>query len=197
KKATDINANNVWYWKLLAELYKRKGNMDELVAVFNQMIRLSPDESAYYFDRSNAFFLAGRQDEAVRGYEEIEKKFGPSDALRQAMQRVILGKTGSSLDRSLDNAMKDTGDVKSYLNLSGILLDKGRTADALEMLKKAKVLEPDNFEIDLAMADVYQEQRDFFKASQALKAAFKSRSMATQEKIKILIMLLPQLKNPG
>jgi tetratricopeptide (TPR) repeat protein len=197
KRAVAINTNNIWYWKLLAELYKRKGNMDELASVFNHMIRLAPKETSYYFDRSNAFFLSGRMDEAMRAYEEIEKKFGSSDALKQAKQRIALGKGDSSSEQALDNVMKDTGDVKSYLNLSGILLDKGRTADALEILKRAKALEPDNFEVDLAMADVYQEQMDFAEASQALKTAFKNLSMPTQEKIKILIMLLPELKNPG
>lgn len=197
KKAIAINGNNVWYWKLLAELYKRKGNMHELVTVFNQMIRLSPNESSYYFDRSNAFFLAGRSEEARRSYEEIEKKFGPSDALKEAMRRIALSGSGANLEKALDDVMRDTGDVKSYLNLSGILLDKGRTADALEILKRAKLQEPDNFEVDLAMADVYQEQKDFMNASQALKEAFKSRSMAMQEKIKILVMLLPEMKSPA
>ncbi len=49
KKATAIDAGNIWYWKLMGELYKRNGNMDALVAVFNQLIRLSPDNDAYYF----------------------------------------------------------------------------------------------------------------------------------------------------
>lgn len=197
KKAVGINPDNIWYWKLVAELYKRKGNMNDLVGVFNQMIRLSPRESSYYFDRSNAFYLSGRMEEAMQGYEEIEKKFGPSDALKQARQRITLGKADSQSERELDLVLKDSGDVKSYLNLSGILLDKGRTADALELLKRAKLMEPDNFEIDLAMADVYQELKDFGHASQALKNAFKSPSMAAQEKVKILIMLLPELKSPA
>lgn len=88
KKATEINADNIWYWKLFAELYKRKGNMDALVGVFNQMIRLSPDEESFYFDRSNAYLLAGKTEEAMKGYDELEKKFGASASLTQARERV-------------------------------------------------------------------------------------------------------------
>lgn len=197
RKAVAINRGNVWYWKLMAELYKRKGNMDELAVVFSELIRLLPEESANYFDRANAYFLSGRMEDAMQGYVEIEKKFGSSEALRQAKQRIEVGKTGVNSEKALNEALKDTGDVKSYLNLSGILLDKGRPEDALGLLARAKRLEPDNFEVDLAMADVYQEKRDFARASQALKAAFKSPVMPMQEKVKILIMLLPETRSPG
>ncbi|HKG05919.1 MAG TPA: tetratricopeptide repeat protein [Pedobacter sp.] len=88
KKATVLDTDNLWYWRMLAELYKRKGDMDALVRVFNQMIRLAPDDESFYFDRSNAFLLAGRTAEALKGYDEIERKFGVSDALVQARERV-------------------------------------------------------------------------------------------------------------
>jgi tetratricopeptide (TPR) repeat protein len=198
RRALALNRNNVWYWKLSAELCKRKGNMTELVDVFNQLIRLSPDEDAYYFDRSNAFYLSGKTEEALKGYKEIEKKFGPSDALTQAMQRITLSKGDAKSEEALSNVLKEEGgDVKSYLSLSGILLDKGRVAEAMEKLKKAKQLDPDNFEVDLAMADVYQEQKDQTGATEALKNAFKNPQMPLQEKVKILMMLWPDLNNPN
>ena len=91
KEATRIDASNVWYWKLLGELYKRNGDMEALVVVFNQLIRLSPDNDAYYFDRSNAFLLAGKEAEALRSYEELERKFGSSEELSAARARMGKG----------------------------------------------------------------------------------------------------------
>lgn len=92
KKATAADGNNVWYWMLLAELHKRKGDMEALVGVLNQLIRLSPDTEAYYYDRSNAWLLAGNTEAALRGYDELEKKFGNSEALNHARKRVITEK---------------------------------------------------------------------------------------------------------
>jgi tetratricopeptide (TPR) repeat protein len=88
RKAVAIDANNLWYWRLLSELYKRKGDMDALVKVFNQMIRLSPDDDSFYFDRANAYLLAGNTEEAVKAYDALEKKFGSSDALTKARMRA-------------------------------------------------------------------------------------------------------------
>lgn len=92
KKAVALDRNNVWYWMLLAELHKRKGDMEALVGVLNQLIRLSPDTEAYYYDRSNAWLLAGNTEAAMKGYEELEKKFGNSGALSHARRRVTMEK---------------------------------------------------------------------------------------------------------
>lgn len=99
KKATSIDAENTWYWMMMAEVYKRKGDMDGMIVALNQLIRLSPDKSDYYFDRSNAYLLAGKTAEAMRGYDELEKKFGASDELARARRRVTSGEQLNAPDK--------------------------------------------------------------------------------------------------
>ena len=91
KKATALEADNTWYWMMMAELYKRKGDMDAMTGALNQLIRLSPERAEYYFDRSNAYLLAGKTADAMRGYDELEKKFGTSEELARARRRVTSG----------------------------------------------------------------------------------------------------------
>lgn len=190
KKATELDAENLWYWKLLAELYKRKGEMEPLVVVFNQLIRLDPDNDSYYFDRSNAYLLSGKTEEAIKGYEELERKFGPSAGLTQARQRINMEKKGG-LNKEEVNKMlaEDATDVKQLLYTSGVLMDKGQHEAALAMLKKAKSAEADNFEIDLAIADVYKALNNSVEAHAALKNAFGYTEMPIDEKIKIVMLL--------
>jgi tetratricopeptide (TPR) repeat protein len=104
KKATVLETNNTWYWMMMAELYKRKGNMDAMTAALNQLIRLSPDKAEYYFDRSNAYLLAGKTADAMRGYDELEKRFGSSDELARARRRVT---SGAQLNVSREKANGD------------------------------------------------------------------------------------------
>ncbi|WP_084498162.1 lipopolysaccharide assembly protein LapB [Pedobacter sp. V48] len=191
KKATFLNPNNIWYWKLLAELYKRKGDMDNLVGVFDKLIALSPDEDSYYFDKSNALLLAGKEEAALKGYDVLEKKFGPSDALTEARQRVSMGR-GDGLDKKEVEKIlaENVSDVKSLLYTSGVLVQKKQNAEALAVLKKAKELEPDNFEVDLAMADVYSALKNNTEAHISLKKAFGNVMMPVDQKVKIVVMLL-------
>jgi tetratricopeptide (TPR) repeat protein len=169
KKATELERNNVWYWKFLVEMYKRKGDMNALITVFNELIRLDPNNDSYYYDRSNAWLLADKPEEAAKGYDELEKKFGPSQELTTARQRM----TGRS-------------------DSEGKKLSKG---DALEELKKAKASEPDNFEVDLALADAYKAQKNSVEANAALQKAFVNAAMPTEQKIKIIMMLFTGTKN--
>lgn len=88
KKAAAIDPNNPWYWKLLSELYKSNGNMAALIPVFDQLIRLSPTQQSYYFDRASANYAAGKTENALAGYQLIEEKFGSSPALTRARDRT-------------------------------------------------------------------------------------------------------------
>ncbi|MEJ2883428.1 tetratricopeptide repeat protein [Pedobacter sp. GR22-6] len=145
KKATSIDANNVWYWKLMGELYKRSGNMDALIGVFNQLIRLSPDNDAYYFDRSNAWLLSGKEELAMKGYAELEQKFGPSEELNQARARVEQGRSGAKpakKEAAVSNATEaqkpalDPNDPKVMAGMAEELYKKGELNAALEQYRK-------------------------------------------------------------
>lgn len=142
RKATSIDADNVWYWKLMAELYKRNGNMDALVGVFNQLIRLSPDNEAYYFDRSNAWLLGGKEDLALKGYAELEQKFGPSTELSQARERIAQGRAGTNVERKRNDRdaplqeAKDATDPKVMAAAAEQLYKKGDLNGALAQYQK-------------------------------------------------------------
>jgi len=101
KKAVTIDQNNPWYWKLLSELYKSTGNMTDLVPVFNQLIRLSPDQQNYYFDRASANYALGKIENAKAGYEEVEKRFGNSPALVRARERIAAQQQQSAVSTDI------------------------------------------------------------------------------------------------
>ena len=190
KNAISINAQNTWYYKLQSEIYKRNGNMEALVLVFNKLIQLSPDNEDLYFDRANALFLSGKTDDALKAYDLIEQKFGNSMELTNAVQRIKM-QSGEVEKMMSDNP----SDIKNQLYLCGVLLEKGKKEEALALLQKVKVLEPDNYEIDLAIADVYQSQRKNELAIVPLKVAFANPTMPVDRKIKIVSLMLPRFNN--
>jgi tetratricopeptide (TPR) repeat protein len=197
KKAISLNATNIWYVKLHAEIYKRNGNMDALVLVFDQLIRMSPEEVGFYFDKANALSISGKTEDAQKVYEGIEQKFGTSKELAAAKQRLLVNKDGGANNiAEVEKIIQENpSDVKNYLYLSGVLLDKNKKEEAFVLLQKAKVLEPDNFEIDLAMADVFQAQNKNDLAIASLQSAFANNEMPVEGKIDIISKMLPKFKN--
>lgn len=198
KKAIALNPGNVWYLKLQSEIYKRNGNMEALIPVLDQLVKLAPETEEYYFDKASALAIAGKTEEAQKAYDAVEKKFGSSKELALAKQRIaVQGKTPAT-DEALNKMISEgPADVKNYLYLSGILLEKNKQAEALALLQKAKALEPDNYEIGLALADVYQSQKNNELAVEALKSAFANPAMPVANKTKIISAMLAKFSNPG
>lgn len=198
KKAIALHPGNVWYLKLQAEIYKRNGNMDALIPVLDQLVQLAPETEEYYFDKASALAIAGKTEEAQKAYDAVEKKFGSSHELTLAKQRIaVQGQTPAS-EAALNKMIGEApADVKNYLYLSGILLEKNKQAEALALLQKAKALAPDNYETDLAMADVYKAQKNNELALEALKGAFANPAMPVANKAKIISGMLAKFSNAG
>lgn len=195
KQAIKLNGNNQWYYRTLGEIYKRNNKMPELVDVFSQLIRLDPENDAYYFDQANALYLSNKIDEAKKVYELIETKFGESRDLVIAKRRIQSGSytTESDIVKLLEG---NQADVKNYLYAAGLLLQKGNDPEALKVLLKAQQLESNNFEVNLALADIYRKQKNDDAAFSFLKLAFASNEMPLTEKVKIVASLFPKLSEP-
>lgn len=88
KNAAAVDPDNLWYWKLLAELYKSTGEIVKLIPVFDQLIRLAPEQKNFYYDKANALSIAGKKEEALTAYALLEKKFGSSASLKRARERI-------------------------------------------------------------------------------------------------------------
>ncbi|MGV3545841.1 MAG: tetratricopeptide repeat protein, partial [Pedobacter sp.] len=196
KKALVGQPNNVWYLKLQSEIYKRSGNMDALVQIFDQLIKLEPETESFYFDRANALYISGKVDESKKAYELLEEKFGISKASTSAKQR-FKGVNDPAKANDLQKQINDNpGDIKNYLDLSGTLLEKNQNEEALATLLKARQLDAENYELNLALADVYYALKKPLEAFASLKTAFANAEMPLPNKVKILSQMLLRFGKP-
>jgi len=195
KQAIKLNGNNPWYYRTLGEVYKRSNKMPELVEVFSQLIRLDPENDAYYFDQANALYLSNKIDDAKKVYDQIETKFGESRDLITARRRVQ--SNGNTSESDIVKLLEgNQADVKNYLYAAGLLLQKGNDPEALKVLLKAHQLSPENFEVNLALADIYRKQKNDEAAFASLKLAFGSSDMPLTEKVKIVSALFQKINEP-
>lgn len=185
KKATALDTNNSWYWMMMAELYKRKGDMGAMVVALNQLIRLSPDRAEFYFDRSNAYLLSGKTADAMRGYDELEKRFGPSDELARARRRVTSGEglavsaeRGSGHNPEKAQA-EPTADEQKMVSAES-LYKKGDLKGALEQF--LSVLESDEqpyraWEQALNIQLLLKQYKDVIKTAEAALSIYPNQAI--------------------
>ncbi|WP_411275621.1 tetratricopeptide repeat protein [Daejeonella sp.] len=193
RNAVTVSPDNEWYWSFLADVYKKTNNISELLLVLEELIRLRPDKEESYYDRANAFMILKKTDQAVAAYDEIESKFGSSQDLTSAKQRILLqqGKP-EKVEQELETQIKDNpDDVRNYLYLSEVYVKSGNRDKAIEVLNKAKAADPTNAMVRLALADNYKAMKQFDNTFIELKVAFADPKLSIDEKVRIVLSFFP------
>ena len=193
RNAITVAPDNEWYWSFLSEIYKKTNNISELVLVLEELIRLRPDKEEYYYDRANAFMILKKTDQAVAAYDEIESKFGSSQDLSSAKQRILLqqGKP-EQVEEALETQIKNNpDDVRNYLYLSDVFIKSGNRDKAIEVLNRAKAIAPTNAMVRLALADNFKALKQFDNTFIELKVAFADPNLNIDEKVRIVLSFFP------
>jgi tetratricopeptide (TPR) repeat protein len=198
RRAIAARPANTWYWLLLADVYKKTVDVQHLLEVFDALIGIDPENEDFYFDKANALYLLEKNDQAEAVYSQIEKKFGASDDLVSARQRLYQkqGKTGQASEELEKLVAENPGDVRNYLQLSELYTKSGKTGQAFDLLQKARQADPQNILVNLALADNYRAQNKPDLAFNELKTAFASPEMTVDAKVRILLSFFPDLKDP-
>lgn len=197
RNAVTVNPANEWYWSFLADIYKKTNNISELILVLDELIGLAPEKEEHYYDRANAFIILKKTDQAVAAYDEIEAKFGSSEDLSSAKQRILMQQGKSEkVEQQLEQQIKDRpDDVRNYLYLSEVYTKSGDRDKAIEVLNKAKALEPTNALIRLALADNYKALKKFDDSFIELKVAFADPNLNVDEKVRIVLSFFPMFSD--
>jgi len=197
RKAVTVNSENKWYWLLLADVYKKTNNLEQLVPVFDELIKLDPEQEDFYFDKANALYIRGKVKDAEHAYAAIEEKFGSSQELITARQRIYQKKgnpekAASEIEKLI---AADPNDLKNYFVLSEIYAKDGNNEQAMAILQKAKAIDAENPYLRLAMADQYIAQGNKEQAFSELKTAFGNSSLAIDPKVRIVLSFFPQFRD--
>lgn len=193
RNAVTVNPDNEWYWVLLADIYKKTNKIAQLVPVLEELSKIAPEKEVYYYDKANAFLILRKVDDAASAYNEIEKKFGPSDNLTSARQRILMqqGKSERLEEELRDQIASKPEELRNYIYLSEVLTKSGDREKAIEVLIKAKSVSPSNAMVRLALADHYKALKQYENTFIELKVAFTDPNLDIDEKVRIVLSFFP------
>lgn len=189
QKATTIKTDNEWYWLLSASIYQDLKDFDLLNYTLDELIAISPDKIEYSFDKANTLVLLKKQEEALKVYQNIEKKTGLTDELVEGKLRLYISQGNiKSAESDLNNLiLKNPGNVNYLIQLGDLYFNNNQKDKALELYTRAKKLNPDNAFINLALSDIFNSENKPEEAFSELKIAFKHQELSIDQKIKIII----------
>jgi tetratricopeptide (TPR) repeat protein len=126
KEAAQSDPKNEWYHLLYAQILQEAHKPAEAAAEFRKLILLSPDKLEYYYGYSDALLYEGKYKEAIKVYEEIEQKMGPSEEVTLQKAKV-LERAGEpeKAEEEIRKLIKDSPlETRYYMALAQLLQER-------------------------------------------------------------------------
>ena len=90
RKARALDPGNVWYQDYLARVCAAKGDDEEAVSIYEEMLAAHPERTDAYYSMVNLYSRMGRADKVMGTLDEIEKVQGESEMLAIARYRTLM-----------------------------------------------------------------------------------------------------------
>jgi len=180
--SVDSNAVKVLFFAGLQE--KMHENYGNARLHFTKILELDPENDAALFELANLF--AREQKWAVAThYIKEALRLKPNNGWYLRLEGEIYKRSGNI-------------DVQQRVDPQNQVVPLAGAAHSIsESDDTSKNAAPDNYEIDLRMADVYRRLRQYPQEQEALRLAFAHPQMPLDQKISRLSDLLPRLSQTG
>ncbi|MCX6231867.1 MAG: tetratricopeptide repeat protein [Bacteroidetes bacterium] len=189
KKAADIDKNNIWFQLLLADLYNSNQQFKEATAVFAGIVKQNPDKLDYYYDWANANIYEKKYDEAIKIYNQIEKRLGITEEISMQKQKIYL--TTGKFDKAVKEVEKlsaqSPNDVRYYAIIAEMYNSKKMYDKALPYYNKIIEKDPGEKFVHISLAGYYRAIGQKDKSFQELKSGFANPKLDIDTKIQILL----------
>jgi tetratricopeptide (TPR) repeat protein len=203
KAAASGDPQNEWYHLIYAQILQETHNPAEAASEFTKLIKISPLKLEYYYGYSDALLYEGKYKEAIKVYEEIEQKMGPSDEVILQKAKVLdrVGETAKAEEEIRKLIRQNPLESKYYAALAQLFQDRANAAKEkgnkikqseaeekvhevfIELLKN----DPYNSFAQLNLAEYYENKGQADSAFIKYKQALENPDLDIESKIKVLL----------
>lgn len=173
------------------------GNYPEAIRVFSRTEKLHPTQSSTLVNLSRAYAADGNMDSAISALDRFEVMEGidPNITIQKISYQFAKRDTVNALGEASKLVATNPRDPR-FLILKGKVFSMINQPDsALNYLNTAEILNPENGNAKLALADYYREQGDSAKYDLKIYEALSSEDFDLEQKIGLLGDYLQHLLN--
>lgn len=189
KEAVEGDRNNPWYQRLLGDTYMAMYKFDLAYKAYREVQRLNPDDPDAPYMQANALLSAGKTQEAIAIYDQLEKETGPYEELSiQKHQLYLHINQPQKAGLELEKLARAYPDEPRYLGMAAQFYQKMGMADkakaAMEELLKAGT---GNGQVHFQLSEMYAAAGDDKKSFDEMKLAFGSTDVSIDQKIAVML----------
>jgi len=189
EKAAKTEPENIWYLKLLSELYQENMQFDKSIEVMEQLVALNPNDLEYLYDLALTHLLVGNYQKSIRVYNEIEEIIGVTEEISIQKQKIWLKleKPEKAIEEIEKLCEAWPGESRYLSILAELYLSNGMDEKALDTYLRVAEADPENAYIQISLSDYYRQRGDHEKSFEYLKSGFANPYLDIDTKVQILL----------
>lgn len=191
ERASSLNPKNQYYLILLAKIYQQNKLYEKAAGTFGALSLLSPDNPDYPIYRAEMYGMAGKLDDALACYEELEKKWGITEQVSLGKQGIFIkqGKKQEAYHEIENLITKFQGDTKYYGLLADMYLADSLMDKSLENYNKVLQYKPNDGFIHFSLSNYYKVAGNYSKSYEHLKIGFESTDLELDAKMQMYMLV--------
>ena len=189
KMAADNSPENVWYLKLLAELYQENMQFNESIGIMEKLVKLYPNDLEYLYDLALAHLLIGNYDKSIDVYNQIEYKIGVTEEISIQKQKIYqrLKKPEKAIEEMERLCAAWPQETRYKSILAELYIANGMEEKALQTYLDIAKSDPNNAYIQISLSDYYRKKGEKDKSFEHLKLGFANPYLDIDTKVQILL----------
>jgi tetratricopeptide (TPR) repeat protein len=188
-RAVNEDPENVWYKYFYAENLQELGRFKDVIKVYDDLIKMHPGTTDFYYKLALAQLQAGEYKEAIETYNSIEHTLGKVDEDVSMSKIEILEKIKdyTKAEEEIQKLIKSDPSTPQYYDMLGNLYElEGKNDKAFEEYRKMEEIYPHDPMVHLSLADYYKSKNQDQLAFEELEKAFDEPSLDIDTKIRII-----------
>jgi len=195
-KAIDLNSNNLWYQRAKAEILEKGKNYADAIPIHRKLIELEPTNLENYHQLAWTQAMAGKKQDALDTYKELEKRSGPTEDIARRKHNLYLDlgdlQSAETELRALVNLRP--AKLRYRFMLAEFLKLAGNKIGAEAVYKEILEIDPGNPKARVGLVAKSTSPSGAEAQLESLKDIFPDKSVDIDIKIKQLVPLIGQLK---
>ena len=192
QKAVYYDQKNYYYNMMLAGLSKELDLKQDVVSIYERLLKLYPDKQDLNFELANAYADNGELQKAIDALNRLEQGVGIAEVITLNKYRLyaLMNKKEKAFDEIQQIINKNPANPRYLVLMGDLYLEDNQHKKALHSYRQAEKIDPDFPALILSMVNYFEKTNNKEAARAALQKAITGSSMEVDNKLQLLTRYL-------
>lgn len=187
-KALEYDSDNYYYNMIAASLNKQFGNNNEVIDIYNSLLKKYPAKVDLYIELADTYSDEGELEKAIQSLDSLQKYSGDNPAISINKFRLynMMNQKEKAFDELLTIVNKNPDNIRYKLLIGDLYLQDNEYEKARGFYDQARLIDEEDPTLILSMINYYDKTGKKDKSSAEIEGAMSNPKMDVDAKLQLL-----------